>query len=109
MYAQPGKKLLFMGDEFGQWREWNHDDGLDWQLLEYPLRQGLQKWLTDANRLYRAQPALHETDCDPDGFEWIDCNDSEQSTLAMIRRAKTTDDLIVIAFNFTPVRGRTTA
>jgi 1,4-alpha-glucan branching enzyme len=102
-YAQPGKKLLFMGDEFGQWREWNHDDSLDWQLLEYPPHQGLQKWLTDTNRLYRAQPALHELDCDPAGFEWIDCNDSEQSTLTMIRKAKTTDDLILIAFNFTPV------
>jgi 1,4-alpha-glucan branching enzyme len=103
LYAQPGKKLLFMGDEFGQWREWNHDDGLDWQLLEYPPHQGLQKWLTDANRLYRAHPALHETDSDPAGFEWIDCNDSEQSTLTMIRKAKTTNDLIIIAFNFTPV------
>jgi 1,4-alpha-glucan branching enzyme len=103
LYAQPGKKLLFMGDEFGQWHEWNHDDGLDWQLLEYPPHQGLQKWLTDANRLYRAHPALHETDSDPAGFEWIDCNDSEQSTLTMIRKAKTTNDLILIAFNFTPV------
>ena len=103
MYAQPGKKLLFMGDEFGQWREWNHDGSLDWQLLEYPPHQGLQKWLTDANRLYRAHPALHETDSDPAGFEWIDCNDSEQSTLTMIRKAKTTNDLILIALNFTPV------
>ena len=103
LYAQPGKKLLFMGDEFGQWHEWNHDAGLDWQLLEYPPHQGLQKWLTDANRLYRAQPALHETDSDPAGFEWIDCNDSEQSTLTMIRKAKTTNNLILIAFNFTPV------
>jgi 1,4-alpha-glucan branching enzyme len=103
MYAQPGKKLLFMGDEFGQWREWNHDGSLDWQLLEYPPHQGLQKWLTDANRLYRAQPALHEMDCEAGGFEWIDCNDSEQSTLAMIRKAKTMDDLILIALNFTPV------
>jgi 1,4-alpha-glucan branching enzyme len=103
MYAQPGKKLLFMGDEFGQWREWNHDGSLDWQLLGCPPHQGLQKWLTDANRLYRAQPALHEMDCEAGGFEWIDCNDSEQSTLTMIRKTKTTDDLILIALNFTPV------
>ncbi len=69
MYAQPGKKLLFMGDEFGQWREWNHDGSLDWQLLEYPPHQGLQKWLTDANRLYPSTPrALHETDSDPRRF-----------------------------------------
>ena len=103
LYAQPGKKLLFMGDEFGQRREWNHDNSLDWQLLEYPPHQGLQKWLTDVNHLYRALPALHEMDCDPAGFEWIDCNDSEQSTLIMIRKTKTTDDMVLIAFNFTPV------
>jgi 1,4-alpha-glucan branching enzyme len=103
LYAQPGKKLLFMGDELGQRREWNHDGSLDWQLLEYPLHQGIQKWLTDLNHLYKSQPALHETDCDPAGFEWIDCNDSEQSTLAMIRKTRTADDFILIAFNFTPV------
>jgi 1,4-alpha-glucan branching enzyme len=103
LYAQPGKKLLFMGDELGQSREWNHDGSLDWHLLEQPLHQGLQKWLADVNHLYRSQPALHEADCDPAGFEWIDCNDSEQSTLAMIRKTKTTDDRILIALNFTPV------
>jgi 1,4-alpha-glucan branching enzyme len=103
LYAQPGKKLLFMGDELGQRREWNHDGSLDWQLLEYSLHQGIEKWLTDLNHLYRSQPALHEADCDPAGFEWTDCNDSEQSTLAMIRKTKMTDDLILIALNFTPV------
>ena len=89
MCAQPGKKLLFMGGELGQWREWNHDASLDWHLLERRRRtRGLQRWVRDLNRLYRAEPALHELDCDPAGFEWIDCNDAEQSTLAFLRRGE---------------------
>ena len=79
MYAQPGKKLLFMGGEFGQWREWNHEDSLDWHLLQYEPHAGLQRWVQDLNHLYRTEPALHELDFDPAGFEWIDCDDSESS------------------------------
>jgi 1,4-alpha-glucan branching enzyme len=81
MYAQPGKKLLFMGGEFGQWNEWYHETSLDWNLLEYPSHSGVQRWVTDLNQLYKNEPALHELDFDQAGFEWIDCNDSQQSTL----------------------------
>ena len=103
MYAQPGKKLLFMGGEFGQWREWNHDESLDWNLLEYAPHQGLQKWVQDVNRLYRSEPALHELDFDQAGFEWIDCNDGASSTLSFIRKAKSTEDIVLVVCNFTPV------
>ena len=103
MYAQPGKKLLFMGGEFGQWREWNHDESLDWNLLEYAPHQGLQKWVQDVNRLYRSEPALHELDFDQTGFEWIDCNDGASSTLSFIRKAKSTEDIVLVVCNFTPV------
>jgi 1,4-alpha-glucan branching enzyme len=103
MWAQPGKQLLFMGGEFGQWREWNHDRSLDWHLLEREPHQGLQRWVRDLNTAYRGQPALHELDCDPAGFQWIDCNDNEQSTLVWLRRARSGRQLIVIACNLTPV------
>ena len=92
MYAQPGKKLLFMGGEFGQWREWAHDGSLDWDLLGYPLHAGLQRWVEDLNRLYRSEPALHELDCDPRGFEWIDCDDADSSTVTLIRKGKSIFD-----------------
>ena len=88
MYAQPGKKLLFMGGEFGQWNEWNHDASLDWHLLEQPFHKGLQRWVRDLNTAYRGEPALHELDCDPAGFEWVDCNDSEQSVISLLRKGK---------------------
>jgi 1,4-alpha-glucan branching enzyme len=103
MYAQPGKKLLFMGGEFGQWREWVHDGSLDWDLLGYPLHAGLQRWVQDLNRLYRSEPALHEMDCDPAGFEWIDCNDADSSTVTLIRKGKSTSTIILVVCNFTPV------
>ena len=105
MFTQPGKKLLFMGDEFGQWREWNHDTSLDWHLLSEPYHAGLKRWVRDLNTAYRGEPALHELDCEPDGFAWIDCNDVEQSVLSMLRkpRSSTSDDLILIACNFTPI------
>ncbi|MGB7621497.1 MAG: 1,4-alpha-glucan branching protein GlgB [Terriglobia bacterium] len=103
MYAQSGKKLLFMGAELGQWREWNHDESLDWHLLQYAPHAGLQKWVEDLNRLYSREPALHELDCDPSGFEWIDCNDSQHSVIALLRKGQTTKDTMVIASNFTPV------
>jgi len=103
MYAQPGKKLLFMGGEFGQVCEWAHDSGLDWHLLQYPIHRGLQRWVERLNFIYRQHPALHELDTDPAGFEWIDCNDSEQSTISFRRKAKSAEDHIVVVCNFTPV------
>jgi 1,4-alpha-glucan branching enzyme len=105
MLAQPGKKLLFMGDEFGQWREWNHDTSLDWHLLSEPLHAGLKRWVRDLNTAYRGEPALHELDCHPDGFAWIDCNDVEQSVLCLLRkpRAETSRDLVLFVCNFTPI------
>ncbi len=103
MYAQPGKKLLFMGAELAQWREWDHDSSLDWHLLEDPAHAGIAHWLEDLNRLYREEPALHELDCDPEGFEWIDGSDSEHSVIAFLRRGKTPGEPVAVVFNFTPV------
>jgi 1,4-alpha-glucan branching enzyme len=103
MYAQPGKKLLFMGGEFGQVREWAHDSSLEWHVLQYPVHSGLQRWLQQLNRVYREYPALHELDNDPAGFEWIDCNDYETSTISLLRTAKSTPDKVVVVCNFTPV------
>ncbi|MDI3340604.1 MAG: 1,4-alpha-glucan branching protein GlgB [Sphaerobacter sp.] len=103
MYAQPGKKLLFMGNEFGQWQEWNHDTSLQWDLLEQPWHQGIQRWVQDLNRLYRQRPALHQLDFDPAGFVWIEPGDAARSVLAFMRQDRDQDDLVVAAFNFTPV------
>jgi 1,4-alpha-glucan branching enzyme len=103
MYAQPGKKLLFMGGEFGQWREWAHDRGLDWHLLESPMHRGLQAWMEQLNRLYRGEPAMHVLDSDPAGFEWVDCNDNATSVLSLLRKGKSEKDTVLVACNFTPV------
>jgi 1,4-alpha-glucan branching enzyme len=103
MYAQSGKKLLFMGGEFGQWSEWYHEASLDWDLLAYPFHEGLRKWVEDLNRVYRDEKALYERDFEPAGFQWIDCNDSQQSTISLTRRGFSEDDTVVIACNFTPV------
>jgi 1,4-alpha-glucan branching enzyme len=103
MYTQPGKKLLFMGGEFGQWREWYHEESLDWHLLQYPLHAGLQRWVEDINQLYRREPALHALDTQPAGFEWVDCHDAPASVLSYLRKAQDTDDLLLIVCNFTPV------
>jgi 1,4-alpha-glucan branching enzyme len=103
MYAQPGKKLLFMGGEFGQWSEWYHETSLDWHLLEYPLHAGLQRWVRDLNRTYQNEPALHQLDFDGSGFEWIDCNDALQSTVSLMRKGHASEDMVIIACNFTPV------
>jgi 1,4-alpha-glucan branching enzyme len=102
MYAQPGKKLLFMGGEFGQWREWIHDESLEWHLLQYLPHAGLQRWVSDLNRFYRGQPALYELDFEQAGFEWIDCNDVEHSVVSLIRKGRSPDDLLVVVCNFTP-------
>jgi 1,4-alpha-glucan branching enzyme len=103
MIAQPAKKLLFMGGEFGQWREWAHDTSLDWDLLQYSPHQGLRLWVRDVNRLYRDEAALHELDCDPAGFEWIDCDDSDSSVISLVRKGKSTSAIILAICNFTPV------
>ncbi|MDO8691284.1 MAG: 1,4-alpha-glucan branching protein GlgB [Dehalococcoidia bacterium] len=102
MYAQPGKKLLFMGAEFGQRQEWDHDRSLDWSLLQYAPHAGVQAWVKDLNEAYCGQRALHEQDTEPAGFEWIDCSDSENSTLTMLRLGKTPGDTVMVVFNFTP-------
>jgi 1,4-alpha-glucan branching enzyme len=103
MYAQPGKKLLFMGGEFGQWREWDHDTSIDWHLLDHPPHRGLQRWVRDLNTAYRGEPALHEYDCEPRGFEWIDANDSEASVISLLRKGRSPDDDVLVVCNFTPV------
>jgi 1,4-alpha-glucan branching enzyme len=102
-YAQPGKKLLFMGCEFGQWAEWNHEHSLDWHLLESAPHAGVQRWVRDLNRLYRAEPSLHERDSEPSGFEWVDCNDSQQSIAAFLRRGTAPGEAVLVVCNFTPV------
>ena len=102
MYAQPAKKLLFMGGEFGQWSEWYHEESLDWHLLDFPLHAGLQRWVKELNRTYRTEKALYEFDFDPAGFEWIDCNDTQQSTLSLIRKSRSATEIILVVFNFTP-------
>lgn len=103
MLAQPGKKLLFMGAELGQWNEWYHESGLDWHLLDEPPHQQLQRWVADLNRFYQSEPALYSLDFDPVGFQWIDCNDSQQSSLSLLRRGNSPQDTLLIACNFTPV------
>jgi 1,4-alpha-glucan branching enzyme len=102
-WMQPGKKLLFMGGEFGQWGEWNHDRSLDWHLLDWPSHRGVQKLVDDLNRLYRAEPALHEGDCETFGFEWIDANNSTESVTVFLRKGRKPDDVLLIAMNYTPV------
>ncbi|HHT9119387.1 MAG TPA: 1,4-alpha-glucan branching protein GlgB [Candidatus Hypogeohydataceae bacterium YC41] len=103
MYAQPGKKCLFMGGEFGQRREWKHDESLDWHLLQYPIHQGVQKWVKDLNRFYRTEPAMYELDFESQGFEWIDFRDWERGVISFTRKGKKTDDIILVVCNFTPL------
>src|SRR5437773_5959346 len=103
MYGHPGKKLLFMGSEFGQWREWNHDRSLDWHLLDDPSHAGLRRYVQALNWHHHAEPSLHECDFDPGGFRWIDCNDNENSIVSIVRYARDRRDFTVMVFNFTPV------
>jgi 1,4-alpha-glucan branching enzyme len=103
MYAHPGKKLLFMGGEFAQGREWNHAAALEWSLLEVNWHAGVQRLVRDLNRLYVGTPALYQVDFSPTGFEWIDCSDTEQSVLAFLRRGTDPDDFLVVVCNFTPL------
>ena len=103
MWAHPGKKLTFMGMEFGQWKEWQHDESLDWHLLQYDSHAGMQRLVRDLNAMLRGFGALHDIDFSWEGFEWIDLNDWENSTLLTLRKGKHPDDLIVCGYNFTPV------
>jgi 1,4-alpha-glucan branching enzyme len=103
MFAVPGKKLLFMGGELGQWDEWDHESSIDWHLLEQPGHDGIRRWVADLNRAYRDLPALHELDCDPAGFEWVHASDSESSVLAFMRLARGGRDAALAVFNLTPV------
>jgi 1,4-alpha-glucan branching enzyme len=103
MFGHPGKKLLFMGSEFGQWREWNHDRSLDWHLLDDEAHAALRRWVKDLNAFYRAEPALYQVDFEPGGFRWIDCNDNENSVVSIVRFARDRHDAVVVILNFTPV------
>jgi 1,4-alpha-glucan branching enzyme len=103
MWAQPGKKLLFMGGELAQGREWSHERSLDWHLLGVDRHAGVQRWVEDLNRVLRAEPALHARDFDPAGFEWVDCNDWESSVLSFLRRGGEGDPELLVVLNFTPV------
>jgi 1,4-alpha-glucan branching enzyme len=103
MFAHPGKKLMFMGSEFGQWHEWTHASSLDWHLAGSAPHSGISRFVEDLNRFYRDEPALHEVDFEPAGFEWIDCNDYESSVISLVRRAKDANDWIVAVLNWTPL------
>ena len=102
MWTHPGKKLLFMGSEFGQWNEWNHESSLDWHLLEQPMHGGIARWVGDLNRVLREHSALHAHDFDSRGFEWVDAGDFEQSVLSFLRRG-TGSDMLLVVCNATPV------
>ena len=103
MYGHPGKKLMFMGGEFGQWREWNCDESLDWHLLDERMHEALRRWVQDLNHTYQRERSLHEVDFEGSGFQWIDCTDNENSVVSMIRRARDPWDFTVMVTNFTPV------
>ncbi|MDA0206565.1 MAG: 1,4-alpha-glucan branching protein GlgB [Acidobacteria bacterium] len=102
MYGHPGKKLLFMGCEFAQWEEWNHDTSLDWNLLAFEPHRGMQRLVRDLNTLYRAEEALHEQDADWRGFEWIDCNDTQSNVVTFMRKGTSPGDVLLFACNFSP-------
>ena len=103
MYAQPGKKLMFMGDEFGQVREWAHDTSLEWDVTQFQVHRGMQAWVEQLNRVYRSEPALHLLDNNAAGFEWVDCNDGAASTISLLRKSESPSDTILIVCNFTPI------
>jgi 1,4-alpha-glucan branching enzyme len=106
MFGHPGKKLMFMGGEFGQWREWVHEESLEWHVLQFPFHQGIQRWVKDLNHFYRMESAMHEIDFGSDGFEWIDFHNWEESIVSFTRKGRTTTDIILIICNFTPVPRR---
>jgi 1,4-alpha-glucan branching enzyme len=92
-----------MGGEFGQVKEWTHEESLEWHVLQYPVHQGVQRWLKDLNHFYRAEPAIRELDFSPEGFEWMDFHDWENSVISFVRKGKKTDDIILVVCNFTPI------
>ncbi|MFI5303347.1 MAG: 1,4-alpha-glucan branching protein GlgB [Nitrospiria bacterium] len=103
MFSHPGKKTLFMGGEWGQWREWHHDESLDWHLLQYAPHQGIQLWVKDLNRIYKSEPSLFELDHQSSGFEWIDFHDWEQSIISFARFGIKPNTMILVICNFTPI------
>ena len=103
MYTHPGKKLLFMGGEFAQWKEWTHEESLEWHALDFAVHRDVQRWVKDLNELYRREPALHELDFEPAGFEWVDFNDVDRSIVSYLRKGSSTADMILVVCNFTPV------
>src|ERR1019366_10379381 len=105
MFTQAGKKLLFMGGEIGQYREWEHDGSIEWHLLRFAPHQGLQRWVRDLNAYYRSEPALYECDFTPDGWRWIDADDSDNSVLTYMRFGKDQAAPVMVACNFTSLRG----
>jgi 1,4-alpha-glucan branching enzyme len=102
-WSQPGKKLLFMGGEWGQGREWDHEGPLDWGQLGHPLHEGVRRWVADLNRAYTSERALHEQDCKPGGFAWVDCNDASSSILTFLRISADEKEQVLVVCNFTPV------
>ncbi len=106
LYGHPGKKLLFMGGEIGQWREWSHESSIDWHLLDYPLHSGLRRWVEDLNRCYRTEPAMYEIDFSFEGFDWSDFKDYEQSVISFLRKSREETELMLVVCNFTPVPRR---
>ena len=103
MYGMAGKKLLFMGSELAPWGEWDHEKSLDWHLLEYAPHRGVLQWVRDLNRVYRGERALHELDCDPAGFQWVEPNDADSSVLAFLRSGRSPGEWVLVVGNFTPV------
>jgi 1,4-alpha-glucan branching enzyme len=102
MFGHPGKKLLFMGAEFGQWNEWTEAQSIDWHLLQWDTHKGIQRLVQDLNNVYKNEPAFHDVDSRWEGFEWIDMSDADNSLLSFIRKAKDPDDFLVFILNFTP-------
>jgi 1,4-alpha-glucan branching enzyme len=102
-YTHPGKKLMFMGDEFAQVREWNSDISLDWHLAPEPMHQGIQRLVRDLNHVYRTTPALYEQECDPEGFEYVDATDADQGVLAFLRHSRSGGGPVLVVCHFTPV------
>ncbi|MFH0924453.1 MAG: alpha amylase C-terminal domain-containing protein, partial [bacterium] len=102
LYTHPGKKLLFMGGEFGQRREWDHESSLEWHVIQYGMHHGILNWVRDLNHFYKNEPALYELDCDQEGYDWVDFNDWENSVVSYIRRGKSVGDILLIVCNFTP-------
>jgi 1,4-alpha-glucan branching enzyme len=103
LFGQPGKKLLFMGSELGPWSEWHHDGSLNWDLLESSHHVTILRLVQSLNHIYAKEPALHEYDCDPRGFEWLDANDYESSVISFLRKGKQPEDRVAVVCNFTPV------